>query len=107
MANITLKNVKKSYGDNPVVHGVDAEIADGDDSVAKHHEFGDLLFAVVNTARKLGVDAEQALRDATSRFYSRFAYVEDALASHGKSPTQSNLAEMDALWNLAKQNATR
>lgn len=84
-----------------------AEIADGDDAAAKHHEIGDLLFAVVNTARKLGVDSEQALRDATSRFCSRFAYVEDALASHGKTPTQSNLAEMDALWNLAKQNATR
>lgn len=83
-----------------------AEIAAGDDAAAKHHEIGDLLFAVVNTARKLGVDAEQALRDATSRFCLRFAYVEDALATHGKSPTQSNLAEMDALWNLAKQNAT-
>lgn len=84
-----------------------AEIADGSDDAAKHHEIGDLLFAVVNTARKLGVDAEQALRDATARFQSRFSYVEDALAAQGKSPKQSNLEEMDALWNLAKQNATR
>lgn len=84
-----------------------AEIADGSDDAAKHHEIGDLLFAVVNTARKLGVDAEQALRDATTRFQSRFSYVEDALAAQGKTPKQSNLEEMDALWNLAKQNATR
>ncbi|HLL24942.1 MAG TPA: nucleoside triphosphate pyrophosphohydrolase, partial [Kofleriaceae bacterium] len=69
----------------------------------RHHEIGDLLFAVVNVARKLDVDAEQALVDATRRFQSRFEYVEDGLASRGKAPKTSTLEEMDALWNDAKR----
>jgi MazG family protein len=67
-----------------------------------HAELGDLLLATVNLARKLGVDAEQALIDATLRFEQRFAVVEDLLAERGKTPTQSSLEEMDALWNVAK-----
>lgn len=68
-----------------------------------HHELGDLLFAVVNVARKLGVDAEQAMIDATHRFQQRFEYVEDRLSERGRSPVTSNLDEMDALWNDAKR----
>ncbi len=79
-----------------------AAIAESDDQAAKHHEVGDLLFAVVNLARKLKVDAEVALIDATNRFQSRFEYVEDGLAARGKTPQQSTLEEMDALWNDAK-----
>jgi ATP diphosphatase len=67
-----------------------------------HHEVGDLLFAVVNLARKLGVDAETALHDASRRFTDRFAFIEDRLAERGKAPTDSNLEEMDALWDAAK-----
>jgi MazG family protein len=78
--------------------------AQSGDTAAVHHELGDLLFAVVNVARKLGVDAEQALVDATHRFQQRFEYVEDRLAEQGKSPKTSNLEEMDALWNDAKRN---
>jgi MazG family protein len=70
---------------------------------AMHHEIGDLLFAVVNVARKLGVDAENALIDATTRFQRRFEVVEDSLAERGKTPQTSNLEEMDALWNEAKR----
>jgi MazG family protein len=68
-----------------------------------HQEIGDLLFAVVNVARKLGVDAEQAMVDATTKFQRRFEGVEDALAERGKTPQQSNLEEMDALWNEVKR----
>ena len=68
-----------------------------------HAELGDLLLAVVNLGRKLGVDAENALVDATHRFEQRFAIVEDRLAERGKTPQQSNLEEMDALWNEAKK----
>ncbi|HET9621979.1 MAG TPA: nucleoside triphosphate pyrophosphohydrolase [Kofleriaceae bacterium] len=68
-----------------------------------HHEIGDLLFAVVNVARKLGVDAETALIDATTRFQQRFEVVEDLLAERGKTPQSSSLEEMDALWNDAKR----
>jgi MazG family protein len=72
------------------------------DPAAMHHEIGDLLLAVVNLARKLEVDAENALLDATQRFVSRFEYVEDRLVERGKTPRSSNLEEMDALWDDAK-----
>ncbi|MCW5802639.1 MAG: nucleoside triphosphate pyrophosphohydrolase [Deltaproteobacteria bacterium] len=67
-----------------------------------HHEIGDLLLAVVNVARKVGVDAEVALVDATQRFQHRFEFVEDRLTDRGKTPQSSTLEEMDALWNDAK-----
>jgi MazG family protein len=67
-----------------------------------HHEIGDLLFAVVNLARKLEVDAEAALADASTRFARRFEFIEDRLRERGRSPSESNLDEMDSLWNDAK-----
>jgi MazG family protein len=70
---------------------------------AAHHEIGDLLFAVVNLARKLDVDAETALGDASRRFTSRFEHIEDRLRAMGRTPSESNLEEMDALWNEAKE----
>lgn len=72
-----------------------------------HDEIGDLFFAVMNVARKVGVDAEQALIDATGRFQRRFEFVEDRLRDRGKTPQQSNLDEMDALWNDAKKAGVR
>lgn len=72
------------------------------DHAAMHHEIGDLFFAVVNLARKLGVDAENALVDATQRFVTRFEHVEDRLHERGKTPRESTLEEMDTLWNEAK-----
>lgn len=82
------------------------EVADAirsGDGKAIHHEIGDLLLAVVNVARKVGVDAENALLDATTRFQRRFEVVEDALTAQGKTPETSTLAEMDALWDDAKR----
>jgi len=73
------------------------------DAAQAHAELGDLLLACVNLARKLGVDAENALLDATQRFERRFELVEDRLAERGKTPRQSTLEEMDALWDQAKQ----
>jgi ATP diphosphatase len=67
-------------------------------------EVGDLMFAVVNLARHLGADPEGALRGANAKFERRFAHIEQALAAAGKTPQQSTLAEMDALWNEAKQS---
>ena len=72
------------------------------DARAMHDEIGDLLLAVVNVARKVGVDAENALIDATTKFQRRFEVVEDLLVERGKTPQTSNLEEMDALWNDAK-----
>jgi nucleoside triphosphate diphosphatase len=65
-------------------------------------EIGDLLFAVVNLARHAGVDPETALRSTNAKFERRFAAIERALAERGKSPRQSTLTEMDALWDAAK-----
>jgi MazG family protein len=65
-------------------------------------ELGDLLFAIVSMARKLGLDPEAALRGTMRRFQARFAYVEDRLQEQGKKPRDSNLTEMDAFWDQAK-----
>jgi ATP diphosphatase len=65
-------------------------------------EAGDLLFAVVNLARHLDADPERVLRGTNQKFERRFASIERALAARGKSPAESTLAEMDALWNAAK-----
>lgn len=65
-------------------------------------EFGDLLFVMANLARHLDVDPEAALRAANAKFTRRFGRIEAWLAQAGKSPADSDLAEMDALWNRAK-----
>ena len=65
-------------------------------------EIGDLLFVMANLARHLKVDPEAALRAASRKFTRRFARIEDWLAEAGKRPSDSDLAEMDALWNRAK-----
>lgn len=65
-------------------------------------EFGDLLFVMANLARHLQVDPEAALRAANAKFTRRFQRIEDWLAASGKGPAQSDLAEMDHLWNRAK-----
>ncbi len=65
-------------------------------------EIGDLLFVMANLARHLKVDPEAALRAANAKFTRRFARIEDWLAEAGRTPADSDLAEMDALWNRAK-----
>ena len=70
--------------------------------MAQAEEVGDLLFAVVNYARHLGVDAEAALRVANAKFERRFAYIESSLEAAGGSLAEASLEEMDALWNAAK-----
>ncbi len=65
-------------------------------------EFGDLMFVMANLARHLKVDPETALRKANVKFTRRFNSIETALAKAGKTPSQSCLAEMDALWDAAK-----
>lgn len=74
-------------------------------------EFGDLLFVMANLARHLHIDPEAALRAANAKFTRRFRAIEAALAETDRRPEDSDLEEMDALWNAAKahekQNATR
>jgi MazG family protein len=66
-------------------------------------ELGDLLFVLVNLARFVKLDAEQALRKSNAKFRRRFGYVEARLAENGKSPADSSLDEMEALWQEAKK----
>ncbi len=74
--------------------------ASGNEAIIE--EFGDLLFVVANVARHLKLDPEGALRGANEKFIRRFRYIEERLAEKGSSPSQSDLAEMDALWDEAK-----
>ncbi|MDA9567494.1 nucleoside triphosphate pyrophosphohydrolase, partial [Planktomarina temperata] len=72
----------------------------------RHEEFGDLMFVMANLARHMGLDPEQALRDANGKFTRRFNSVEAKLQQDGRTPSQSNLAEMDALWDEVKREET-
>lgn len=74
----------------------------GGDAAAIADEVGDLLFVCVNLARFLDIDPELALRGANRKFERRFRHIESSLAAGGRTPQQSTLAEMDALWDEAK-----
>ena len=67
-------------------------------------ELGDCLFGLVNVARKLNLDAETAALTCVHKFKSRFAYIEAQLAAAGKRVEDSDITEMDALWEAAKQD---
>jgi MazG family protein len=67
------------------------------------HEIGDLLFTVVNLARFLRVDPEQALRKTTARFRTRFAHMEHEIAASGATLSETPLARMEELWQEAKR----
>ncbi len=80
---------------------LEAEIEAGDADKARE-ELGDLLFVCANLARKLDVEPEDALRAANDKFVRRFNHIEARLQQQGRSPAQSDLAEMDGLWDEAK-----
>jgi MazG family protein len=92
-----------------VVAKVDEELAEtkeaiaSGDNAAVADEIGDLLFAVVNLARKSGLDAESALQQATDKFVGRFNRVEDALRDSGKKLGEVGLEELDEIWNALKR----
>ena len=79
------------------------ELKAAESAAHRHEEFGDVMFVMANLARHLNIDPEQALRDANQKFTRRFNGVEDKLQQDGRTPPQSDLAEMDALWNAVKQ----
>ncbi len=110
---IKLQNRAARVGfDWPSTEQVEAKIAEelaelaearaGGDAGAVFEEFGDLLFVIANLARHLEIDPEAALRAANSKFIRRFNAVEDLLHVRGKRPEDSDLAEMDALWDAVK-----
>src|SRR5688500_2859999 len=75
---------------------------EGSDGSSIEEEIGDLLFVVVNLARHLDVEPETALKRTNRKFRSRFRFIEEELKNQGKTLEQSDLAEMDSLWNKAK-----
>ena len=99
--------------DWPDVHGASAKLDEeigelrvaaksGDPAVVRM-ELGDVLFSVVNVARKLGLDAETALRDAADKFVARFARVQQLAAQRGMDLASCDLAQLDSLWDEAKR----
>lgn len=95
----------------PVFEKVEEELAEVRDAIAQgnaravEEEIGDLLFSVVNLARKLKVDSETALTAATSKFVARFQAVEAALAENGQKIEQATPEEMNRLWDEHKRAA--
>jgi len=91
-----------------VIAKVDEELAEtkeaieSGDEAAIEDEIGDLLFAVVNLARKSNLDAESTLQKATEKFVQRFNRVEAELKASGKKLGEADLAELDAIWNRVK-----
>jgi uncharacterized protein YabN with tetrapyrrole methylase and pyrophosphatase domain len=66
-------------------------------------ELGDILFVVVNLARFVKVDPEQALRRSNAKFRERFGYIERKLSEQGRQLKEANIQEMEALWQEAKR----
>jgi MazG family protein len=81
---------------------LEQEVADQAAAARLSDELGDLLFAVANAARKLGVDPEQALRGTNRKFERRFRHLEARLAEQGRKPEDASLDEMDRYWDEAK-----
>jgi MazG family protein len=77
------------------------EVEVGDMAKARE-ELGDVLFVCANLARQLDIEPEDALRATNAKFVRRFQFIEKRLAEIGKTPAQSDLPEMDALWDAAK-----
>lgn len=97
-----------------VVDKVDEELdelktalAEGESKQRLSEELGDLLFSCANLARRLGVDAESAVRATNSKFEQRFAYIETELRKVGMPLEEASLEEMDRLWNEAKEPQNR
>ncbi|MBN1504926.1 MAG: nucleoside triphosphate pyrophosphohydrolase [Candidatus Eisenbacteria bacterium] len=77
------------------------------DQEATGAEVGDLLFSLVNLARKTGQNPDVCLRRTMEKFRRRFAFVEESLRRRGKTPSGSTLEEMDGLWNEVKEREKR
>jgi len=93
----------------PVKDKVEEELAEVEEALASGHqseaeaEFGDLLFSLVNYARHLGLNPEDALARAGQKFRRRFEAIEVGLRQVGKRPQEATLDEMEALWQAAKR----
>ncbi len=80
-----------------------SEFKEADSEKERAQEFGDLLFTLVNIARRMGVDSEAALREANERFYRRFTYMEERCHQRGLNLGKLSFGEQNALWEEAKR----
>ena len=93
----------------PVIAKLKEEVAELESALREgdqqqiSNELGDVLFAAVNLARHASVEPELALRSANQRFEDRFKWIESTLSSRGKTLSETNLEELDLLWDQAKQ----
>jgi len=110
----SLQKIAAKVGfDWPDVQGAQAklveEIAELDEAIAAkdaakiEDELGDCLFALVNVARKSGIQSESALLSTIAKFRRRFSFIENELSQNGKSLEEVDLAAMDKLWDEAKR----
>jgi tetrapyrrole methylase family protein/MazG family protein len=81
------------------------EFQQTESSEQKAEEFGDLLFTLVNVARRQGIDTEAALREANKRFYQRFSYMEEVCRQRGVNFGDLSFDEQNRLWEEAKKKA--
>jgi len=81
------------------------ELRQAETDEQKAEEFGDLLFTLVNVARRQGVDTEAALREANKRFYKRFTYMEEVCRKRGVNLGGMSFDEQNKLWEEAKRKA--
>ncbi|MBE2229533.1 MAG: nucleoside triphosphate pyrophosphohydrolase [Chitinophagaceae bacterium] len=79
---------------------------EGGDPVKTEEEFGDLVFSLINYARFLQIDAENALERTNKKFISRFTQMEELARQEGRRLDEMSLAEMDAIWNRIKKQRT-
>ena len=79
------------------------ELKQAEDKTEKEHEFGDLLFTLVNVARWLEIDSESTLREANRRFFKRFSHMEEACRQRGVSLADLSFEEQNELWKEAKK----
>jgi XTP/dITP diphosphohydrolase len=79
-----------------------AELVQTDNQEKSQQEFGDLLFSLINLARKSGLNPDDALEYTNQKFMKRFMYIEESAKAQGKNLLSMSLEEMDAIWNEAK-----
>src|SRR5438874_6481919 len=110
-ARLTEKAARVGFdwrGTDEVFHKVDEEIGELREAIASgdktnmHDEIGDLLFTIANIARKLDVNAEEALQSTNRKFARRFESMESRVHGEGRNIDQLTLEEMDSLWDEAK-----
>jgi len=81
----------------------DAKASEPGGNAETVEELGDMLFALVNLSRRLGIDAEAALHKAADKFKRRFDHVEQSIVAQGRTTREATFAELDALWEEAKR----